>query len=85
LGRPREHLEVVDAATRRNCLGVIQGIYVRKGAGSGRWVKLGEMCLRCHAFYPVAPEASAEAIVARVAPDAYLGVTDPYDDRRMPS
>jgi hypothetical protein len=75
MGRPREHLEA--KSNGRACLGVIQGVYVRKGAGSGRWVKLGEMCLRCHAFWPVDPASNAEGIVAAAVDGAYLGVTDP--------
>jgi hypothetical protein len=45
------------------CGGRVQGIYVRKGAGSGRWVKLGEMCLRCEVFWPVSPGLTPEEIV----------------------
>lgn len=75
MGKPREHLEAKDGS--RNCLGIIQGVYVRKGAGSGRWIKLGDMCLRCHDFWPVDPTLSAERIVAAAVEGAYLGVTDP--------
>lgn len=50
------------------CEGVVQGMYVRKGSGSGRWIKLGEMCLRCHTFWPVDSTATAEEIAARATP-----------------
>jgi hypothetical protein len=70
MGRPKEHVRVIEG---RNCLGAIQGVYVRKGAGSGRWVKLGEMCLRCNEFWPLDPEATAEEIVSRAVPGAYVG------------
>jgi hypothetical protein len=43
----------------------VQGVYVRKGAGSGRWIKLGEMCLRCHTFWAADPEVTAETLVER--------------------
>lgn len=47
------------------CEGRVQGVYVRKGAGSGRWIKLGEMCLRCHTFWAADPEVTAETLVER--------------------
>jgi hypothetical protein len=52
------------------CEGLVQGIYVRKGSGSGRWVRLGEMCLQCQTFWPIDPDATAQEIVERALLDS---------------
>lgn len=65
MSRPKPHGWAADGWY---CSGKVQGVYVRKGSGSGRWIKLGEMCLRCHDFTSVDPDATAEQIVGRVVP-----------------
>lgn len=62
MGRPQKHFWKTGDST---CWGLVQGVYVRKGAGSGRWIKLGDMCLDCHAFWAVDPDATAQQIVDR--------------------
>lgn len=66
MGRPQEHFW----RTGDTCWGKVQGVYVRKGTGAGRWIKLGDMCLRCQTFWPVDPNATAEQIVERALNDA---------------
>ena len=63
MGRPQQHFW--KSAEGPVCWGLVQGIYVRKGAGSGRWIKLGDMCLQCHMFWSVDPESTAQQIVDR--------------------
>lgn len=59
--RPKEHRHMPGATTgfprwEDVCGGDIQVVYARKGTPT-QWLKLGEMCLRCHVFYPAAPPA----------------------------
>lgn len=61
MSRPRRHQYMPGMMTgfppwEETCGGDIQSIYARKGDPI-KWLKLGEMCLRCHVFYPVKPPA----------------------------
>ena len=48
------------------CGGTRNGVYARVTGSSGRrWVRLGTICLRCNAFWPLDPDVTAGEIVAR--------------------
>lgn len=59
MSRPRRHEHMPGATTgiprwEDACGGAIQAVYIRKGTPTA-WLKWGEMCIRCHAFWPTAP------------------------------